>query len=247
MLGKIYLITNLVDGKKYVGQTVKPIEKRLKEHFKAAFVENRRAIICSAIRKYGKDSFSIECLQDNISIDNLDAAEQYWIKYCDTFGKNGYNATTGGNQCRISDETKLKISIALMGHPVSEESRKKMSESQKGKVGALNSFYGRTHSEETIAQIKKTLTGKMSGEKNPFYGKHHSEESKKKLSESLKGKNIGVKAGIKHHNARLIESEVLEIRKLALEGYLHLELAKMFRVARQTITKIVNRRIWRHI
>jgi group I intron endonuclease len=79
MFGRIYLITNIVNGKKYIGQTIKTIEKRLKEHFKAVFVENRQVIIYNAIRKYGEDNFSIMCLQDNIAIDDLDTEEQYWI------------------------------------------------------------------------------------------------------------------------------------------------------------------------
>lgn len=244
MLGRIYLITNLVNGKRYVGQTIKPIGKRLKEHFKAAFVENRCAIICSAIRKYGKDSFSIECLQDNVLIDDLDAAERCWIEHYDTFGKTGYNATTGGNQCRISDETKAKISIALMGHLVSEETRKKISEAQIGThVGELNSFYGKTHSEETIAQIKKTLTGKMAGENNPFYGKKHSEESRKKNSES----HIGLQAGEKHPRSKLTEKDVLEIREAAHNGFSRAILAKQYNVGITAIDKIITRHTWRHI
>ena len=39
MLGRIYLITNLINGKRYVGQTIKPIDRRLKEHFKAAIAK----------------------------------------------------------------------------------------------------------------------------------------------------------------------------------------------------------------
>jgi len=41
-VGRIYLITNIVNDKKYVRQTIKPIEKRLKEHFKAFFSEKRK-------------------------------------------------------------------------------------------------------------------------------------------------------------------------------------------------------------
>lgn len=244
MLGRIYLITNAVNGKKYVGQTVKPIEKRLKEHFKAAFSENRKSIICSAIRKYGSVNFTIECIQDDIAIADLDAAEQYWVKHYDTFGKFGYNATTGGNQCRISDETKLKISIALTGIPKSEEHKKKMSEAQKGvKIGVLNSFYGKTHSEETVAKIKETLKGQMDGENNPFYGKHHSEESLKKMSES----HIGNQVGEKHPRSKVTEKDVLEIRAAVLNGVSRIVLAEQFGVGKTAIDKIVNRHTWSHI
>ena len=239
MLGRIYLITNAVNGKKYVGQTIKPIEKRLKEHVKAAFVENRKAIICSAIRKYGKDNFSIVCLQDNILVDDLDVTEQYWIKHYDTFGDNGYNATTGGNQCRISDETKLKISAALTGIPKSEEAKKNMSEAQKGKTGALNSFYGKTHSEETIEKIKETLKSQMDGENNPFYGRHHSKESLKKMSES----HVGNQIGEKHPRSKVTEKDVLA----AENGVTRAVLAEQYSVGKTAIDKIVRRHTWGHI
>ena len=65
-----------------------------------------------------------------------------------------------------SSETREKRVNTLMGHSVSEESRRKMSESA----------------------IRQNRTGKNS----PWYGKHHSEESKKKMSESHKGKLKGV-------------------------------------------------------
>lgn len=244
MLGRIYLITNAVNGKKYVGQTIKPVEKRLKEHFKAAFSENRQAVICHAIRKYGRDSFSVICLQDDVAIEDLDAAEQYWVAFYDTFSENGYNATTGGNQCRISDETKAKISAALMGKPRSEETKKKMSESQKGvRVGTLNFFYGRTHSKETIEQIKETLKGQMDGKNNPFYGKRHSEESLKKMSES----HIGKQAGEKHPRSKLTEKDVLEIRELIENGVNRNDLAKQYCVSKGAIAKIASRENWSHI
>lgn len=244
MFGRIYLITNVVNSKKYVGQTIKSVEKRLKEHFKAAFVENRSAIICSAIRKYGKDNFSIVCIQDNVAINDLDGAEQYWIKYYDTFGKFGYNATTGGNQCRISDETKLKISKALTGKKHTDEHNRHVSEAQKGlHVGELNSFYGKHHSKETIKKIKETLQGQMDGENNPFYGKQHSEESRSKMSAS----HIGKQTGEKHPRSKLTEKDVLEIRLAVKDGIKRTDLAKQYGVGKTAIDKIVNRHTWSHI
>lgn len=243
MLGRIYLITNLINGKKYVGQTVKTIEKRLKEHFKAAFVEHRKSIIYDAIRKYGIKNFEIKCIQDNITIEDLDIAEQYWIQQYNSFGVFGYNATTGGNQCRISNETKQKISEALKGVPKSDNHKKKMSETQKGKIGKLNSFYGKTHSKETIEKIKETLAGQMDGENNPFYGKQHSDESKQKMSAS----HIGKQTGEKHPRSKLTEKDVLEIRIAAQNDISRIVLAKQYGVGKTAIDKIVNRHTWRHI
>lgn len=67
---------------------------------------------------------------------------------------------------------------------MSEETRKKLSESHKGEN---NSMYGRNHSEETCKRWSESRKGKRCGDKNPMYGKHPSEETRLKQSESKKG------------------------------------------------------------
>jgi very-short-patch-repair endonuclease len=86
------------------------------------------------------------------------------------------------------------------GIPMREESRKKLSESQKGKVswskgrkflersGENHPMFEKHHSEESLRKMSEAKKGKMVGEKNPFYGKIHSEETRKKISEARKGR-----------------------------------------------------------
>jgi len=57
---------------------------------------------------------------------------------------------------------------------------------------------GSKHSEESKKKMSESKKGKMVGEKNPFYGKTHSEETRKKISEAgigrpspMKGKKTG--------------------------------------------------------
>ena len=74
-------------------------------------------------------------------------------------------------------------------HP-SEESRKKMSESKKGKPSGMK---GKHHSAET----RKKMSESHSGENNPLFGKHPSEETRKKIGAVTKGTqwfNNGVKS-----------------------------------------------------
>lgn len=97
----IYKITNLINGKCYIGQTIKPAEQRWKEHKYRAFEnikgeENKPLYL--AMQKYGIENFSFEVIQDNITtFEQLDKAEIYWINYYNSFIK-GYNATFGGQQ-----------------------------------------------------------------------------------------------------------------------------------------------------
>ena len=56
--------------------------------------------------------------------------------------------------------------------------------------GELNSFYGKHHSEETKRKISDSKKGKCLGKDNPFYGKHHTEESIEKISKAKKGRQV---------------------------------------------------------
>ena len=82
-------------------------------------------------------------------------------------------------------------------HP-SEESRKKMSESKKGKPSWIK---GKHHSEDTRKKMSEATKGKhhseetrkkisdaLNGENHPMFGKHHTAEARKKMSEVHKGK-----------------------------------------------------------
>lgn len=96
----IYCITNLINGKRYIGQS-KNIEERWKKHKRNAFNfkdTNYNKYFYQAIRKYGLDNFKFEVIEE-CKIEELDEREIYWISFYQTFppdlGK-GYNLTKGG-------------------------------------------------------------------------------------------------------------------------------------------------------
>ncbi len=90
----IYKITNILNGKMYIGKTEGSIEKRFKEHIKEKGRSKHRPLY-RAMNKYGVENFKIELIEEtNFSNER----EVYWIKYFDTNNKkNGYNATIGGD------------------------------------------------------------------------------------------------------------------------------------------------------
>lgn len=95
-MGIIYKITNLVNKKIYIGQTVRTLEQRWSEHKHTALKEDKTTYpLYNAMRKYGIKSFTIELIEE---CDNsiLNDREQYWISYFNSHGNNGYNATDGG-------------------------------------------------------------------------------------------------------------------------------------------------------
>lgn len=97
----IYIITNTVNGKQYVGQTRRSIKWRLSRHFETA-KSGKNFPLSRAIRKYGKDAFIIESIETVVAntleelIDKTNKREIYYISLFNTFKGNGYNATLGG-------------------------------------------------------------------------------------------------------------------------------------------------------
>jgi len=131
----IYLITNLSNDKKYVGQTVQNPQERWRQHLKDS--KNPKMVISHAINKYGVDNFKFEVIDECLSIDALNEAESGWIYRLDTFN-NGYNSTSGGDRnFIITEEFKKRVSDGLKkyyetydvynkGVPLSEEHKEKL-------------------------------------------------------------------------------------------------------------------------
>jgi hypothetical protein len=172
MIGKIYIAINLINKKQYIGQTIRPLKERIKEHKKS------KSCIAfkSAIDKYGIENFkwiSFFCPEED-----LDWQESFLIKELNTLTPNGYNLETGGHENKhLSKETKEKLRIAHLGKKPSEETRKKLSISGKK----------RKHSKETKEKIRQNHAD-FSGEKHPNFGKKWTQEQKDNLSK--KRKNI---------------------------------------------------------
>lgn len=108
--GIIYKITNKINGKVYIGQTIKSLVNRWKAHCYTAKYEQRRAShFLRALRKYKKDDFSYEVVAEANTREELNYLEKEWIAKCDSM-KNGYNSTTGGEHPVWDDKSKKKAS-----------------------------------------------------------------------------------------------------------------------------------------
>lgn len=103
-MGYIYKITNLVNGKAYIGKTTFTIERRFQQHkedYKKEINKNRP--LYKAMNKYGIKNFIVEEI-GNYSDEQLNEKEIEYIKFFDTY-YNGYNATLGGDgTSRINKE-----------------------------------------------------------------------------------------------------------------------------------------------
>ena len=107
---KIYVITNKINGKKYVGQTIRDLDSRLKRHINDA-KKGDDLYFHRAILKYGEENFIIEEVDTAITKEELNKKEIYWIGRLNTY-ENGYNSTLGGdggNTYIKKTEEELKI------------------------------------------------------------------------------------------------------------------------------------------
>ena len=220
----IYCIENIVNKKKYIGQSI-DLENRKYEHFwmlKGNNHDNRH--LQNSYNKYGENNFKfrvllycepfeltkyeqifvdyytpellynvrLECVDSNQGIAFSEEAKEKMSK-----AKHGENHPMYGKH--RSEETKRKISEAQKGKHPSKETRKKMSEA---KLGENHPNYGKHCSEEAKKKMSEANSGKhhseetrkkMSeaklGKNHPMYGKHHSKEARKKMSEARRGKH----------------------------------------------------------
>ncbi len=93
--GCIYIHTNIISGKSYIGLTTRSMETRLKQHISDA-LNGSPLHFHKALNKYPKDSWVSKVLEDTIPLQRLALTEKYYISKYDTF-TNGYNLTKGGD------------------------------------------------------------------------------------------------------------------------------------------------------
>lgn len=109
----IYKITNIQNNKVYIGQTIRPIQDRFHRHINDALNNILDTHFARAIRKYGKDNFIIEQIDQAQTQNELNKKEQYWIQYYNSV-QNGYNKTDaiskcGGNTYQSKTEKEMEV------------------------------------------------------------------------------------------------------------------------------------------
>lgn len=185
--GFIYITTNMIDGKRYIGQ------KMFREKWNGYLGSGIH--LKKAIRKYGRENFHRDIVDIAYSKEDLDRLEKEWIdNYNAILNDDFYNIAEGGEGgYLLSGKTEYekqkiyrKISLSNKGIKLSKKARDNIS---KGHLGiepwnkGINGYS--VHSEETKLAMKLRQIGKN----NSFYGRKHKEETKLKFSQMRSGKN----------------------------------------------------------
>lgn len=139
--GECYKAECLVNKKAYVGQTIQGYLIRWKQHVADAEKgSDGCTALNNAIRKHGADKFVVTVLKVCHSQEELNEAEEYYIKEHNALVPDGYNIRSGGSRTPLGEETKKKMSIAhsgennsMFGKKQTEETKEKMRQSHLGK------------------------------------------------------------------------------------------------------------------
>lgn len=208
----IYLFTNLINGKNYIGQSV-DIQRRYSEHLRSGqpekyVMKNERdsnTPIHLAIQKYGVNNFSFRILEE-CSREQLNEREKYWIKMFRSNEKEyGYNVTEGGQEsigCKGENHSQAKLTQQDVDNIkiLLKENKKSMTE--------IIDLY--PVSKSTISMINQ---GKIWAEPDEQY--------------PLRQTYTGLQ-GSKNHKAKFTEEQVMEMRKLYASGKKPSEIYPLF-------------------
>lgn len=235
----IYLLTNTVNGKIYVGQTWLPLHIRMG---KEGSNYKNSLYLFSALQKHGADKFQYEVLAQCRDQESADYLEEHFINRYDSRNPQiGYNLKEGGSAGKHSDETRKKISETLKAQAATwtpEELAKRAAPIAGWWTGKERGPHSEDWKEENSVRTKEW----HANNEHPMLGKHHTEESLRKISEASKGHSVSEehrKAISKAHKMGL-EREVA-ILQAYHDGKTIADIETAFQTGRSSIYRILKR------
>lgn len=119
-MATIYKITNNINQKVYIGQTINNMNKRFKKHLSQVNCKNICSALYAAFKKYGQDNFIIESIvTGDYTKEELNELEVFYIKKYNSISPNGYNLQSGGNSFMVVESVKKQTSDKLKGRKIS--------------------------------------------------------------------------------------------------------------------------------
>lgn len=162
-MGCVYSATNIRNGKRYIGKTVKTLARRKAQHLSCARKHTDDYLVHKALIKYGYECFHWEVFVESSSPVILADLERKAIAYFGTQAPEGwgYNLTTGGEGVTgrtftVSAETRAKISAGMTAH-LAAQPRPPMPATIRDKIRATKT--GRKFGSRSAEWIQNQRTG----------------------------------------------------------------------------------------
>lgn len=190
----VYVIESISTGRKYIGSAADVSGRKRNHVYRLKKGTHHSIKLQRHVNKYGLSDLCFGLLEI-CNVESLIDREQYYIDITEPYFNSCKQAgrTTG---YKLTDETRKKLSDSkkgknhwAWGKEFTEEHKRNISESLKGRK---SHFKGKTHTEETKRKISEANTGNpgLVGELNPNFGKPKSKEFKEALSKRMKGQKL---------------------------------------------------------
>lgn len=207
MYGIIYCVTNIINGRKYIGQTIQSLKKRKKQHL----YYNSCPLLHKKLHEYGEKNFKWEIICECSNRKELNKKEIYYInKYNTLANKNGYNLMCGS-------ETKCIIAPSGSKHYLNKMTKEEKEKWLDTYMRGDNNIHKRSCGTEEKYQI--WLDENQRGWNNPVKKGKTEEEWQKWLDEHYRGKN--------HYTNKMTKEEYnVWLEKQKRKTFKHTELTK---------------------
>ncbi len=218
--GVIYCFTNLINGKKYIGQTL--WEKQRYNNHKNC-VEN--SVFHRAILKYGFENFKYEILFESDDLDELNKKEIEYIEKYNSLVPNGYNVDKGGRNCHHSTTKESSIKAMSFAKGVLSEDEV---------IFLRKEYLNNGHPVELYNKYFSDRFNSFQAFMNIWCGKRYS-YIMPEVFELRKNKHT-----------KLNKEKAHEIKELIREGKMtYREIGELYGVSRSTIQDIQRKKIWK--
>lgn len=220
----IYEIVNLINGKRYIGQTSNLYRRQYSHITKLNQNIHPNKHLQNAWNKYGKDAFEFQVLE-YCSVDDLNERELYWI--------NHYKSNTDGYNIRLDPNSNR-------GLQWSEKQR----ESMMAAINKENSYFkNHTVPRETMEKAWEASRKKV------WTKEEREQHSKRLIGTKVKDKTnmYAAQTGEKNPSAKLSENEAKQVIYLLWNRFAPSLLAEIYHVRIETISAIKHLRSWKNI
>lgn len=218
--GVIYKVTNLINNKIYIGQTIQTLSKRKRTHINDSL--NPTCPFHHAIKKYGKENFKWEIIDKAFSFNELNEKEIFWIDFYDCYAnpKKGYNALKGGSSLPNSKGEENGRCV------ITEELAKQIKQD--------------INDGKTVYMIAKERKIKNTIVENIKHEKSWS-NLKPLINNEMHEKNKWLKQ-------RIINADIVSILKTEFnKGMTNKQIAKKYKISFSSVNNILNERRWSEV